>query len=82
MVSVIGIEPSVCGVLTIGCLSSDNKPTETAESLYIGNGSRCIELDTGDLFLFDGDTKTWRRLSGEDSEISLVDDLIGDGDIV
>ena len=38
-------------------LSTDNKPIEG-----VGNGSTLIEMDTGNVFLFDAFTKTWREI--------------------
>ena len=38
-------------------LSTDDKPIER-----VGNGSVFIELDTGKVFIFDEQNKTWREL--------------------
>ena len=38
-------------------LSTDEKPVER-----VGNGSVFIELDTGKVFIFDEQNKTWREL--------------------
>ena len=38
-------------------LSTDEKPVEK-----IGNGSVFIEIDTGKVFIFDEQNKTWREL--------------------
>ena len=38
-------------------LSIDEKPIER-----VGNGSVFIELDTGKVFIFDEQNKTWREL--------------------
>ena len=38
-------------------LSTDEKPIER-----VGNGSVFIELDTGKVFIFDEQNKTWREL--------------------
>ena len=37
------------------CLSTEPKPTDWA------NGSAIIEMDTGDVFLYDEQNKTWRK---------------------
>lgn len=41
-------------------LSTDTKPTEL-NGKTIGNGCVFIEIDTGKLFFFDGDSKTWKE---------------------
>ena len=38
-------------------LSTDEKPIES-----VGNGSVFIEIDTGKVFIFDKQNKTWREL--------------------
>ena len=38
------------------CLHDDTKPTDVA------NGSCLIEMDTGDVYFFDEQNKTWRKL--------------------
>lgn len=38
----------------IRCLSTDEKPTDK-----IANGSTLIEIDTGESFLFDSESKSW-----------------------
>lgn len=38
----------------VRCLSTDIKPTTG-----MTNGSSCIEIDTGNIYFFDGDSKTW-----------------------
>lgn len=38
------------------CLSTDTKPTDVA------NGSCLIEMDTSDVYFFDEQNKTWRKL--------------------
>ena len=41
-------------------LSTDTKPTEL-NGQTIGNGSTYIEMDTGKLYFFDADSKTWKE---------------------
>ena len=41
----------------ISCNSSDTKPTED-----ISTGSLCIEVDTGDVYLFDEETSGWNKM--------------------
>lgn len=51
-------------------LSTDTKPTPTSEATTEGgkvikpnlNGSTYFEIDTGKLFMFDGDSETWKEL--------------------
>ena len=40
-------------------LSTDEKPTKVANK-DIDNGSVFIEIDTQDIYFFDGETKEWR----------------------
>lgn len=40
------------------CVSSDSKPTDN-----IANGSQLIEMDTGDVYMFDEAAETWRKIS-------------------
>lgn len=40
----------------IRCLSTDTKPTEK-----IPNGSVCIEIDTGAVYMFDAANKEWHE---------------------
>ena len=39
-------------------LSTDTKPTE-----LIANGSMCIEMDTGALFMFDAAGAEWKQIN-------------------
>ena len=39
------------------CLSTDTKPTDG-----ISNGSSLLEMDTGDVYLFNQDAKQWLTL--------------------
>lgn len=41
-------------------LSTDTKPTEIGDKT-IANGSVFIEIDTGKIYFFDGDSKTWKE---------------------
>lgn len=41
----------------VRCLSTDTKPTEG-----IANGSTCIEINTGKLFIYDKNAITWHEL--------------------
>lgn len=41
-------------------LSTDEKPIEFGGK-EIGNGSVFVEIDTGKIFFFDGDSKTWKE---------------------
>ena len=42
-------------------LSTDEKPTEI-QGKKIDNGSQFIEIDTGKVYLFDYDSKTWGEI--------------------
>lgn len=41
----------------VRCLSTDTKPTE-----HIANGSTCLEIDTGDLYVFDAENGEWHAI--------------------
>lgn len=41
----------------VRCLSTDEKPTEK-----IHNGSVCIEIDTGKLYIFDKSSEEWKAI--------------------
>ena len=41
-------------------LSTDTKPTEIGDK-KIGNGSAFIEIDTGKIVFFDGESKAWKE---------------------
>lgn len=43
-------------ILDLRGLSTDTKPTD------VGNGSTFIEINTGDVYLFDGTSKTWKKI--------------------
>ena len=54
------------------CLSTDTKPTDG-----IANGSKCTEMDTGDIYMFDEAGGEWIKLGsggGGDAEVWLVGD--------
>lgn len=40
-------------------LSTDTKPTDKIGNKKIGNGSTFIEIDTGKIKFFDGESKDW-----------------------
>lgn len=42
-------------------LSTDNKPTSINNG-YIENGSVFIEIDTGDIYMYDGKDKEWNKV--------------------
>ena len=54
------------------CLSTDTKPTDG-----IANGSKCTEMDTGDIYMFDEAGGEWIKLGsggGGDAEVWLAGD--------
>ena len=58
------------------CLSTDTKPTDG-----IANGSACIEMDTGDKYMFDEAGGQWIKLGsggGGQAEVWLVGDTYQD----
>lgn len=48
-------------------LSTDEKPT-AIDNGTIENGSVFIEIDTGDVYLYDLDNEQWINLNGEESQ--------------
>lgn len=48
-------------------LSTDEKP-KAIDNGSIENGSGFIEIDTGDVYLYDLDNETWINLNGEAQE--------------
>lgn len=42
------------------CLSTDTKPTEA--DYEIGNGDILLEIDTGNVYLYDADGKEWNQV--------------------
>ena len=47
-------------LIEAACLSGDTKPTEG-----IANGSTCIEMDTGKIFMFNEAGSVWVELAQE-----------------
>ena len=41
----------------IACLSTDTKPTD------VSNGSICIEMDTGSIYMFDEEGEEWNKIN-------------------
>lgn len=56
MVSIITIRKHNKELHEVRLLSTDAKPTNVA------NGSECIEIDTGKVYLFDADGKQWHEI--------------------
>lgn len=54
-------------LLELRGLSTDEKPT-TIENGTIENGSVFIEIDTGDVYLYDLDNEEWININGEESQ--------------
>ena len=42
--------------------SSDAKPVGFFDSALVGNGSTFIEMDTGKVYMFDGENQGWEEL--------------------
>lgn len=45
-------------LIEAACLSTDTKPTTG-----IANGSLCIEIDTGDIYMFDAAGAEWKQIN-------------------
>lgn len=43
-------------IADVRCLSTDDKP------LNVTNGSTCFEIDTGKIYMFDGENKQWHEI--------------------
>lgn len=54
-------------LLELRGLSTDAKP-KTIKNGTIENGSVFIEIDTGDVYMYDGNGKDWINLNGDTSE--------------
>ena len=64
-------------ILELRGLSTDVKPTEI-ENGTIENGSVFIEIDTGDVYLYNGYTKEWLNVtSPETTEVSNDNEEMG-----
>lgn len=57
MVTPAGSADTTMHSLRLRGLSSDTKPTEG-----VPNGSSFLEMDTGDVYLFDEENTLWRQL--------------------
>ena len=54
-------EDGSMGLRIVGhCLSTDTKPTDN-----IANGSQLIEIDTGDVYLFNEAAETWLKQAAQ-----------------
>lgn len=45
--------------MSLSGLSTDTKPTDEFKGANIKNGSTFYEIDTGKVFMLDGDSHTW-----------------------
>lgn len=45
----------------VRCLSTDTKPTQIEENI-IQNGSQLIEIDTGNVFIYDLTSEEWQGI--------------------
>ena len=45
--------------MELACLSTDTKPVGG-----VLNGSICMEIDTGDMYMFDEASTTWKKIGG------------------
>lgn len=55
--------PDDVDMVTVYCKSLDTKPT----SDRFANGSVCIEVDTGDAYMYDEEGAEWNKIGGGDS---------------
>ena len=57
----VDIQDETINILELRGLSTDTKPTSISGN-EVGNGSIFIEIDTGTIFMFDGDSSTWKEV--------------------
>ena len=57
-------------ILELRGLSTDEKPSDKIKEKNIDNGSVFIEIDTGDVYLFDLEGETWNNVTTPSSEES------------
>lgn len=74
MITVLSVKKAFEGkeLVELACTSSDTKPTEFM------NGSMCIEVDTGDIYIFDEENNDWNKIGsssggGDDSSDEAVE---------
>lgn len=58
-------------------LSTDAKPI-AIDNGSIENGSQFIEIDTGDVYLYNLDNKEWINLNGGESQAEENDEQVGE----
>lgn len=49
-------------VYELRCKSTDTKPTTFANGKQMTNGSALLEMDTGDVYMFDAASNQWVKL--------------------
>ena len=59
MITAMKKNKAVIAPLELAGKSTDQKPTKEFEGYPIVNGSSFFEMDSGELYWFDGDKKTW-----------------------
>ena len=59
MITAMKKNNAVIDPLELAGKSTDQKPTKEFEGYPIVNGSSFFEMDSGELYWFDGDKKTW-----------------------
>lgn len=71
------------GKIEAECLSTDVKPVNSPDSfLVIFNGSTCLEMDTGHLYIFDKENNRWLLLGGGSGGGASIDSdgfVVADG---
>lgn len=53
---------STAQVMSLKGLHDDTKPTQTFQNTRIQNGSTFLEIDTGDVFMYDAENEEWYQL--------------------
>ena len=49
-------------ILELRGKSTDTKPTDMICGYKVGNGSTFFEIDTGEVFVFDGEALSWVKI--------------------
>jgi len=57
----LGFNPDDPQIVELRGLAGDTKPTEIG-GIKIGNGSIFIEIDTGNMFLYDEEHEEWKAI--------------------
>ena len=57
----LAFNPEEPQIVELRGLSTDTKPTEIG-GIKVGNGSIFVEIDTGNIFLYDQENEEWKAI--------------------